>query len=239
MRIRPASRLIRSSTAQESGSSTSRSSVRSRSSCSACSCSPTSSRAAVHQNQLSPRLNSMTGCNSWRSQSGSSSSARSCISSPSSHRLRLVIRVGGADQAAAPGQRIALVFQDDDGPAGIRKVPDDVAVAQGESSTEGQARGEHARLAQRLGPVDHDGRSPLQRRRGGCRRRRRPARTAGLRWSRASRTAPPRPVGPRSRLAPRRRPEAGRLRRGGRQRAARRAGPDPASGWPSALRTPT
>ena len=42
--------------------------------------------------------------------------------------------MAGTDQAAAPGQRIALVVQDHDGPAGIRKVPDDAALAQGDDA---------------------------------------------------------------------------------------------------------
>ena len=239
IRIRRASRLIRSSRAQESGSSTCRSSVRSRSSCSAC-----SYLAHLEQGRRPPEPVEPTVDLDDRLQQ-LEVAERDQFRGAVVHlvadlpQAEVVIRVGGADQAAAPGQRIALVFQDDDGPAGIREVPDDVAVAQGESSTEGQARGEHARLAQCLGPVDHEVDRGCSVVRGGCGGRRRPARTAGLRWSRASRTAPPRPVGPRSRLAPRRRREAGRLRRGSRQRAARRAGPDPASGWPSALRTPT
>ena len=65
-----------------------------------------------------------------------------------------LIGISGLYEAAAPKQRIALVVQDNHGPARIRKVPDDVAVAQGEFCPQTQAGAEHARLSQLLGPVD-------------------------------------------------------------------------------------
>ena len=73
---------------------------------------------------------------------------------PELPQAEALIGSADADEAAAPRQGIALVVQDNDGPAGIRKVPDDVAVAQGEFCPEAQACGEDARLAQRFGPVD-------------------------------------------------------------------------------------
>ena len=73
---------------------------------------------------------------------------------PELPQAEALIGSAGADEAAAPTQGIALVVKDDNGPAGIRKVPDDVAVAQGEFSPEAQACGEDPRLAQRFGPVD-------------------------------------------------------------------------------------